>query len=262
MSRLLLLALSLLFILSCTEISSAAAENRAFSPRDSGPIYVETMRAGGAIVEPWNTTTNLAFLGLIVFWTARLRPRERRHPFLWACMPILLLGWIGGTVYHGTRSNDLWYAMDFVPIALLALALAGYAWLRAVGDGRRAALYGLNFFAMTYVLLRLAAARHESGPLWWYTGLAINAIVPLILFARRTNWKDASWLFTGLTIFALALTFRQHDIEMKTWLPMGSHFIWHLLGATSVHCLCIFVYRADTATVPVRNQEARMDSAS
>ena len=94
-------------------------------PLDQGPIYLETIM-GRFPVEPWNTASNLLFLVIILYWAWRLKGEIRAHRFIAGAIPVLIIGWVGGTVYHATRSHNLWLFMDFVPIALLAAAVSMY----------------------------------------------------------------------------------------------------------------------------------------
>ena len=50
----------------------------------------------------------------------------RQYPFLTACMPILLAGGIGGTLYHAFRTQRAYFLLDVIPISLLGLAGAIY----------------------------------------------------------------------------------------------------------------------------------------
>src|SRR5688500_16819572 len=77
---------------------------------DRGPRYTETPRDPYApdappVAEPWNAVTAALFVALAVGWLVRLRGRYRNFPFLVCCVPILLVGGIGGTLYHGLRTR-------------------------------------------------------------------------------------------------------------------------------------------------------------
>ena len=103
-------------------------------PNDSGPIYRETLM-GRLPVEPWNTWSNLVFLFVVIFWALRAYREPRTHLFLAGALPVLFIGFVGGTVFHGTRSHEVWLLMDWVPIVLLCTACmvlfarrAGLAW--------------------------------------------------------------------------------------------------------------------------------------
>ena len=94
-------------------------------PQDSGPIYQETM-AGRLPVEPFNTYSNIFFLIIIIYFSVKVYRDYSNHRFLAWSLPVLFLGFIGGTVYHATRSHDVWMYMDWLPIVILCLAVSVY----------------------------------------------------------------------------------------------------------------------------------------
>src|SRR5687768_9068553 len=103
--------------------------------QDKGPRYTETPPDPYApdapfIAEPWNAVTAAFFVVIAGWWLVRLRGRYRDYPFMMSCLPILLAGGIGGTLYHGLRTRQLYFYLDVVPIQLLALAGAVYLAIR------------------------------------------------------------------------------------------------------------------------------------
>src|SRR5579864_6353866 len=127
-------------------------------PRDHGPIYTETLHNlpayfadGWRMVEPCNAVTASVFIFIAAFWLVRLRGRYRRHPFVMSGLVILLVGGIGGTVYHAFRQWPIFLAMDFVPISLLSLMAAIYLWVRL-----RPQWYFVVLIIVGIVLLMLA----------------------------------------------------------------------------------------------------------
>src|SRR5262245_20516052 len=122
---------------------------------DRGPRYTETpanLYAPDAplIAEPWNAITASFFIWIVLWWAWRLRGRFRQYPFLVCCMPILLAGGIGGTLYHGTRSSVVWFLLDVVPISLLGFAGALYMAFRFLG---RRQLWLLPALVVVYVVV-------------------------------------------------------------------------------------------------------------
>ena len=111
----------------------------ALSPHDFGPIYSETDLSRFP-VEPWNSYSNLAFLALLSYWAIKIRPHWRHYLLLTIALPILALGFLGGTIYHATRSSRLWLVLDFGPIFMLAALAAFYFWWQIT---RRAWLAGV-----------------------------------------------------------------------------------------------------------------------
>ena len=89
-------------------------------PPDFGPIYAETDLTRFP-VEPWNVASNLIFLIIIFLFARRTRLNYRRYPLVVLALPILAVGFTGGTIFHATRSNRLWLMMDYLPIMILCL---------------------------------------------------------------------------------------------------------------------------------------------
>jgi len=71
---------------------------------DGGPTYTET-HLDRFIVEPWNAASCLSFILIVAYWVVRLRGQYRQYLFLTACLPVLLMGGIGGTLYHALRTH-------------------------------------------------------------------------------------------------------------------------------------------------------------
>ena len=100
---------------------------------DLGPRYLETPAGDPPFAfpaEPWNTVTAALFVVIAVAWFVGLRGRLFRFPMLAVCLPILLAGGIGGTIYHGTRSSPAWFLLDVVPIYILGLLISIRMWFR------------------------------------------------------------------------------------------------------------------------------------
>lgn len=207
---------------------------------DYGPVYRET-KPGRFPVEPWATASNLAFLLLVLTWAGRLRGRWRRHPLLAAALPLLTLGWIGGTIYHATRSHPAWLLLDWVPIALLLLATGAALWRRLTG---RTALS----LALTILPLGLSASLLLS-PLppgiritANYALMGLSLALPAVLHCALRFPRGAPRLIVALAAFAAALAFRQWDLASPASLPMGTHFLWHLFGALAAFCVIGYLF--------------------
>src|SRR5262245_41699770 len=104
---------------------------------DKGPLYTETpveLKTGqpftGGIAEPWNSATAFLFVLIVVYWIVRLRGRLKNYPFLMVALPLLFVGGVGGTLYHGLRCWVGFFLLDVVPIYLLGLIVSVYWWIR------------------------------------------------------------------------------------------------------------------------------------
>ncbi len=76
-------------------------------PNDTGPLYQETIQ-GRLPVEPFNTYSNLIFIAIIIFFISKIYKRPKQHIFLCVAIPIIFISWIGGTIFHATRSHQVW----------------------------------------------------------------------------------------------------------------------------------------------------------
>ena len=217
---------------------------------DGGPVYTETpaeIQAGqqfaGHVAEPWNTVTAFLFVLIVVYWFARLKGRIAQHPFLAVALPILLVGGIGGTLYHGLRNWVGYFLMDVIPIQLLGLGVSVYWWIR-LGPKLR------HFLAMLAVLGLLMLVGQLTLPQVWainvsYAGLALIVLVPLAIVLIRTRFRHVGWVATALVSFGIAWFFRLIDGWDPPLLPMGTHWLWHTFGAITTAALCEYVYRVE-----------------
>ena len=89
-------------------------------PNDSGPIYQETVE-GRLPVEPFNTFSNLIFILILIYFGIKIYKNPRQHPFFLFAIPVIFISWIGGTMFHGTRSHEFWLVLDWLPIMIVCL---------------------------------------------------------------------------------------------------------------------------------------------
>jgi hypothetical protein len=226
---------------------------------DRGPRYTETPADPYApdaplIAEPWNAVTASFFVWIVVWWAWRLRGRFRQYPFLVSCMPILLAGGIGGTLYHGTRSSIVWFLLDVIPISVLGLAGSLFMAYRYVGRRRLwllpalvvvyAACNRLLFYAVGPVNMQLSINLS-------YASLAAVILLPIVLVLVRTRFRNGGWVAAGLISFIFAWIFRLVDREIGPYLAMGSHWLWHTFGALATAFMVEYFYRVEGERKPV-----------
>lgn len=214
-------------------------------PHDSGPVYRETL-LGRLPVEPWNTWSNIVFLLVVLYWAWRVYPRAKQHAFLAGALPVLFLGFVGGTVFHGTRSGEVWLLMDWVPIVVLCMACT-VLFARRAGLGWPLLIGSLAFpFAWHYLLSRVLelprAVVMNSG----YALLGLAVLLPIAAHLRRNSWRHGGWMAASAICFAVAVTFRSLDHSpLLQALPMGTHWLWHVFGGVAVHFLIGYIWWDD-----------------
>lgn len=221
---------------------------------DGGPIYKETPTDPAAITgwaaEPWNAVTAAAFVLLVLLWVVRLRGRYGQFPFVSACLPVLLAGGVGGTLYHAFRSRQVYFLLDVIPISLLGLTGAIYLAVR-LGRGVGAwkvllVVLGVlvGYVAVNAVLFNVIPTEFPTVTVSLsYASLAVVILVPLFLTLARTRFRDAGLVFAGLACFGLALVCRL--VDPVSPLPMGTHWLWHLFGAGCTAFVVEYFYRLE-----------------
>ena len=225
---------------------------------DWGPRYTETPPDPYApdsprIAEPWNTVTASFFIVIVAFWVWRLRGRYSRYPFLCCCLPILLAGGIGGTLYHATRVSTVYFLLDVVPISLLGLAGAIYMLIRVghTAGWKRQVLFGggavILYLLVNFVLFPTLQTTSLGGNPNWrvnlsYASLAILVVTPIVAVLIRTRFRHGGWFVSGLLSFVIAWFFRLYDLKLGLYLPMGSHWLWHTFGAITTALIFEYFY--------------------
>jgi Alkaline phytoceramidase (aPHC). len=209
-------------------------------PNDSGPVYLETI-PGRFPVEPYNTLSNLVFLALIIYWGIKVYKNPKQHAFLAWMIPIIGISYIGGTVYHATRSHEFWLRLDWMPILFLCLALVVYFIFKLVKTWWKRVLLIFLFFGISYMMRILpmpGGLRISLG----YVISAITILLPIVWYLFQTRGKNGYLVLLAFGIFALALTFRILD-KSQTVFPMGTHWLWHFFGGIAVHFLMAYIFK-------------------
>ena len=220
--------------------------------RDGGPPYAETPSdldsANALPVEPWNAATATLFIAIAIAWAWRLRERYREHPFLSCCLPILLAGGIGGTLYHATRTSHVLFLLDVVPISILGLAGSVFMAIRYWGGrGWWFVPVACAFYVGVNQLLFVAVGPSEVQLTinLSYAALAVVVLTPIALVLVRTRFRHGGWVAAGVVAFVIAWFFRLLDQRMGLYMPMGSHWLWHVFGAIATAMLVEFFYRVE-----------------
>jgi len=217
---------------------------------DGGPLYTETpqeVREGkpysGAIAEPWNAATAFLFVVIVLFWLVRLKGRLKNHPFLAVALPILFVGGVGGTLYHGLRNSKWYFLMDVIPINLLGFMVSIYFWIR-LGPKVHHLLTMLGTLVLIQLLGFWQLPRHLAINVAYAT-LAFLVLIPIVVVMIRTRFRHAGWVAAALVSFAVAWFCRLVDAWDPPVLPMGTHWLWHTFGAITTAALSEYVYRLE-----------------
>ncbi|MEO1448633.1 MAG: hypothetical protein AAFV07_03845 [Bacteroidota bacterium] len=211
---------------------------------DGGPRYTETDLSQW-IVEPWNGVSAIIFLGIVMYWAFKLRGQFRQYLFLGISTVVLGIGGLGGTIYHLFRVSAVYLYMDWVPILLLCMATSIYFFILGMGG---------KWHLPVIIWVLVAGSQVVMFNMDWiperyavninYATMALMVLIPTFLVLRRFHLKGWYWIVLALVAFCLALFFRIAD--PWGWLPMGTHFLWHVFGAIACGAMFQYVYVLDT----------------
>lgn len=207
-------------------------------------LYCERLDPG-FWAEPVNALSNLAF-PLAALWAWRTATAHGAMPPAIAVLIVLaaLIG-VGSFLFHTFASTWSEYA-DVVPIwsfvalyVLVSIALVGGA-----SPGRVARIGVIAAACATVVFLATGSGSKAAAPatpgLLNGSGQYAPALTALVLFSAITLWRGhpiRMWAVAATGAFVLSLTFRTLDLHLCPALPLGTHFLWHVLNGLMIGLL-------------------------
>ena len=183
--------------------------------------------------EPVNAFTNFAFLLAAGVAFRAARREDRIDPAIGLLVALMVAIGIGSFLFHTVATR--WAALaDTTPITLFILTY--FVLIMRRGFGLRwlwALAFGLAFLPASAAIQVLARAL-VGGLLGGSTGylpalLALLVCGGLLLWQ---GWPGGRGLLLGAALFAVSLTFRTLDRPLCDLLPLGTHFVWHLLNGS------------------------------
>jgi len=201
-------------------------------------IYCERT-APGLWQEPLNTVTNLGFLiAAALLMRLYLRIYRGRHAQGWdrlLLIALLAAIGVGSGLWHLTAERwamlaDVLPIMGFVSVFLLVFLtrVAGLSALPSLG------LF-LLYHAVNWAVQASLPPDFLNGSVFYLpTWVALVLITLWLAYKGHAHWQGYAWA-SGL--FLVSLTFRTVDEAWCSSLPMGTHFVWHLLNALLLYLL-------------------------
>ena len=204
--------------------------------------------------EPVNALTNAAFVLAALWGAVTARRLGVTHPVAWLLIGLAGLIGVGSFLFH--THATVWAALaDVAPIwtFVAVFVLAAMRYLMGMSPARVALVSGL-VIAAAVLTARLLAMTEGTGapdapdPLNG-SGQYAPALLALVVFAVLTRWRghpSANWIAAATGVFLLSLTFRTLDRDICDAIPLGTHFLWHLLNGLMIALLLqMFLRTAD-----------------
>lgn len=197
-------------------------------------------------VEPLNTVSNMVFLFLLVYWARKVGFKYSRYPLIVIILPVMFLGLITGTIHHSLRIDKAWKTVTVLTIFQSVVMACVYFWYRVSGKWLYAFFLTLLFPLLFWLFyLNNTGIAEKINLSVIYAAMSIAVLIPSLIFCIRNKLKNIELLAVSSFLFTVGMIFRLIDIRVKPLFEHGTHFLWHLLGASAVFVLLSFIYCAD-----------------
>lgn len=194
--------------------------------------------------EPVNALTNLSFLLAAAYALRTVRRGQSLDPGIGLLLALVLAIGIGSFLFHTMATR--WAALaDVLPITLFILSYLiltlrrgfGLAWSWAGG-------IGIAFLPLSSLVAGGAAAV-TGGLLGGSSGYlpALGALVVCGVLLRSRKPSAGRGLLLAAGLFLVSLTLRTLDQPLCPYVPLGTHFLWHMLNGVLLGYLVLVMAR-------------------
>ncbi|MEM7211363.1 MAG: ceramidase domain-containing protein [Pseudomonadota bacterium] len=206
--------------------------------------YCERAQDPSFWAEPLNAVTNAAFLiAAAVCLLIALRARRADGPVLWLIAVMTAIG-VGSFLFH--TYAETWAALaDVIPIGIFILSFfvlsmrcfAGLSWGRSflMMVGFIVALVAMSWMMNTFL-------RDVIGGSISYGPALVSLFVVGVWFHLRGH-PAGMWMMTVSGIFLVSLTARSVDYLYCDQIPLGTHWLWHILNGVVLGGLTLAMIR-------------------
>jgi hypothetical protein len=182
----------------------------------------------GLFNEPLNALSNLAFF-IAALWAGRRALIAGADWAVWALIAMVAVVGAGSLAFHTFATRWAMLA-DVIPIAVFIYSYLGLALRRFLGLSYAVTLALIMLLLIANLgLERLLPPGFLNGSAAYVPSLLAGLAVAVAANLRR-NGVSAP-LFAASLVFALSLAFRTADQAICPVLPIGTHYIWHILNA-------------------------------
>jgi hypothetical protein len=207
------------------------------------PIYCEQPSMSG-FFEPFNTSTNIAFVFAGIFLIIRLTKRNVLDARAIYLSSVLISIGIGSFLWHVYRTN-LTLMLDSIPIAIFVLSFLFFYLKLVTKKILELILLFLGFFIYTGILTNLLLQTEffyfENGGAAYFAAITYLIVLQIFNYFKKVKLIRRSLLI--VFVFMMSLSFRQFDLVIcdNTHL-IGTHFMWHILNSITLYLMISLFY--------------------
>jgi len=186
--------------------------------------------------EPFNLFTNLAFiLAALSLWRdlRKIPLRDRRPGSFFLVAMIFIIG-LGSSLFHSIATR--WAQMaDVIPIAIFVLSFLYCSFRWEIGAGLVGSLgLMLGFGALSAAAAALSDHDVANGSeMYFGTWITLFGLGCYLLGKPMVRQR---WLTMGASLcFSASMVMRPVDMRICVWMPVGTHFMWHILNGLTLY---------------------------
>lgn len=207
--------------------------------QDGGSLYFET-NPDHFIVEPWNAVSSLFIVIPAIIWAIRIKENYKNYAFMFYCIILMILGGSGSTIFHAFRASKFFLIMDVLPTAVLSLLIGIFFWLKLVKNWWYVILLFILFIVPRFLFFMNLPQHTAINISYAFSGIFIG--LPLVIILVKTSGYKIGLVVIAITLFILALIFREADTYPLSFFPMGTHFLWHVFSGLGAYFLLDYLY--------------------
>lgn len=187
-------------------------------------------RVGNSLLsEPINLFSNLAFF-IAAFFAYRLITKLKLGTTYKIISLIILIIGIGSSAWHSVRTPFA-HAMDFLPIFAFFMFYLYQLLKRLTTDKYLPFLATLGLLGLQ-IAMSILFPTVLNGSVRHVVNLFLLSGLIYILNSQNKHMAHFIWMFI---CYLLAVIFRTLDNTVCSNFPIGTHFLWHILTASTVY---------------------------
>ena len=155
-------------------------------------------------------------------------------------MPLLFLGGTGSFLYHAFRTSRFLLWMDVVPTAIVTLSVSVYFWDKILPKKWQVATVILPFTYIRFAIFEYVPGQFAVNLSYFITGFLI--FFPVLFYLLQRQFVHLRPILLSVILLSVSLVLRRIDHTVAEFIPMGSHFLWHIFSGFGAYYMAMYLY--------------------
>tara|TARA_R110000868_G_scaffold117600_13_gene312453 strand:+ start:21582 stop:22232 length:651 start_codon:yes stop_codon:yes gene_type:complete len=188
--------------------------------------------------EPVNALSNIGFIAASFYGFYRWWGFRRKWLLSFACLSFVV--GCGSFLFH-TFANRWSHLADIIPIAFFMVSFLFFTQKEILKFSKSKTVLLTGLFLVVTVLAEMYQPRHILNGSLGYLPAFLTLLGLTYLLVKKKNILNVHFQLSTL-LFAGSLFFRTLDNELCDLIPLGTHWLWHLLNSALLANLMVITY--------------------